>query len=369
MAENNNPKINLYRNIAITFAIFTILLLVTVFAFSYNQASIVISASNETVDLSFNASVKENPTNQELVDQDIVSGYMMIENLSASSTFEVLSTKTIQRSDGIVGRVRIINQGTKDQPLLETTQLESDNGVVVRTNKYVVVPAGGEVLVEVFPKDPELFEDIESGRLTIIKLNPGLQNVVYGLVDEVLTDRPMEKPVLAESDILRAKEVLQNQLLRSMTDTFGTDKFDFKVTETKSEYDIGDQVDQFRLSMSAIGKRLVVNHDQLASLIDRKIDQLELDLEADDFVSENFSYSVIEELDDSIIIKANYQVPVFITTDHPSLQSSQFSGLTKQAAAEYLDSLDMIDGYQILISPYWHDKLPQNSSKIKIVIK
>ena len=51
------PKINLYRNISVTFIVFTAMLLSAVFLFFYSQAVIVITPESQDVNLSFNIKV------------------------------------------------------------------------------------------------------------------------------------------------------------------------------------------------------------------------------------------------------------------------------------------------------------------------
>ena len=198
------PKINLYRNISITFAVFMALLLVAVFLFFSNKATIIIIPNPQKISLSFNLEVKAQPAATELEEKDVVAGQIETYAKAGSGSFGVLSSQTVDSA--IVGQVKIVNNNNRDQTLVRTTQLQAKNGVIVRTNNNVVVPAGGSVEVDVFAKEPASFTRIEPGQLVIIKLNPALQAKIYGLAETALTNDPQEVKVLAESDIKRAKD-------------------------------------------------------------------------------------------------------------------------------------------------------------------
>src|SRR3989344_2642297 len=193
------PKINLYRNISITFAVFMALLLVAVFLFFSNKATIIIIPNPQKISLSFNLEVKAQPAATELEEKDVVAGQIETYAKAGSGSFGVLSSQTVDSA--IVGQGKIVNNNNRDQTLVRTTQLQAKNGVIVRTNNNVVVPAGGSVKVDVFAKEPASFSQIESGQLVIIKLNPSLQDKIYGVVESALTNNPKEVKVLAESDI------------------------------------------------------------------------------------------------------------------------------------------------------------------------
>src|SRR3989344_5411617 len=104
------PKINLYRNISLTFVVFTAMLIAAVFLFFffYRQATIIIPPNEQPVNLSFNVEVKKNPTTDELAEKEVVTGSLASELMEATSTFPILSTQTVESEN--VGRVKITNE-------------------------------------------------------------------------------------------------------------------------------------------------------------------------------------------------------------------------------------------------------------------
>ena len=105
--------------------------MVVVFLFFYNQATIIITSEKRDINLSFNLEIKTEPTADELREKDIIAGSLVNQELDVEGVFDVTVTKTV--SSGLVGRVKLVNGLSKDQPLLKTTQLQAANGVIVRT--------------------------------------------------------------------------------------------------------------------------------------------------------------------------------------------------------------------------------------------
>ncbi|HLD28159.1 MAG TPA: hypothetical protein VJB67_00945 [Patescibacteria group bacterium] len=370
--EKQFPKINLYRNISITFIFLTVILLLAIFLFFYNQASIIIESEPQDMSLSFNVEVKASPTADEINEEDIVAGALIETEKTKEATFDVLSTKTA--SSEFVGKVKIVNNFTRNQPLLETTQLQADNGVIVRTSKQVVVPAGGYVIVDVYPKDPDNFTDIEPGQLTIIKLNASLQDNIYGVTEAVLTNELRDIHVLAESDINRAKDELTQQLTREISSELGLgegEKLALQTVDYSVDQKVGAEIDSFKLKLTVSAKKLEIDNNQLVALIQKKIANFDtngLTIESIDVT--DLDYLILDEsLIDSVLVKINYVVHAKLDENSPILAKSNFVGRSVGEVEDYLYGNDQIKDFKIQLSPYWSKSFPQNENKISIIIK
>ncbi len=366
------PKINLYRNISITFVVFTILLLVAMTMFFSTKASIIITPNTQENNLSFNVEVKANPDINEVQSQDVVAGYLETKLKGGENVFKTLSTKTV--SSDMVGKVTLKNDGKTDQPLLKTTQLQAENGVIVRTNDFVTVPAGGQVEVEVFPKDPESFEPIEPGQLTIIKLNPSLQSVVYGVADRLLTDQPREINVLAQTDIERAKQELNDRLVKELRAEMGLDQQAKLITEIvnyETEPAVGSEVDEFTLKMSVKGQLLKLDEDQLTNLILRKVQVLNLSgLTVNEINISDIDYIIVNQDEaGSVVVKINYELETSLAQDNSLLDETNFLGQSQQAVIDYLSESELIDEVEVLVSPAWRKTLPNSANRIKVYLQ
>jgi hypothetical protein len=365
------PKINLYRNISITFILFTAILLVAVFLFFSNKASILITPNPQEINLSFNLEIKENPTLTEIKEDDVVTGKLITYSKAGSGVFETLSTKTV--STEIVGKVKLVNDSGRDQTLVRTTQLQASNGAIVRTNEHAVVPGRGSVVVDVFAKDPDAFSSISPGNLVIIKLNPSLQDDIYGVSEKLLTDQPREVNILSNSDINRAKDKLSDELLAELVGEVGlseNDNFVLSVKSYNADKEIGAEVDSFTLNAEIDVRVLDVDDQQLADLIVKKVSSLSLSgLEIGKIDIKDIDYIIIEEdLDGSVLVKVNYSISTGINEQNPLLDRANFVGKSSDEVSDILTSQDLVKEVRVLVSPYWRHTLPRQESKIDITI-
>ncbi|MBI5766071.1 hypothetical protein HZA71_02470 [Candidatus Falkowbacteria bacterium] len=366
------PKINLYRNISISFVVFTVMLIFAVVFLFFDNAKIIVQTAAQDVNLSFNVEVKENPTEQELAEKDVISGQEVVREKIGRGEFEVLSTKS--GSPGLVGRVKIVNNYSRNQTLVKTTQLQANNDVIVRTAQLVVVPAGGSIMVDVYPKEPENFADIKPGNLTIIKLAKELQDKIYGVVSTPLTDAPPEIKVLAESDINRAKEKLSARLAEEVRKEFNISDKDGVATEIadfKIDKKIGEETDTFNLEAMVKVKSLEMDQNQLVDLLGRKIKGLNLtDMDVSPIDLANLNYAITEpDFGGNILIKINYILKTKLNANNSIFNKNNFAGKGIGEVRQYFKQFAAIKDVQIFNSPYWKKTLPSQKSKIEIIIQ
>ncbi|MEK7072616.1 MAG: hypothetical protein AAB969_03530 [Patescibacteria group bacterium] len=366
------PKLNLYRNISVTFIVFIIVLLVAIFLFLSSKATIIITPNPQKINLSFNLEVKAEPTAEELSAQDMVAGKIETYIKTGSLVADVLSTQTVD--SGIVGQVKIVNESNKDQALVKTTQLQAENGVIVRTNDNLVVPASSSVNVSVVAKEPTDFKDIDPGKLVIIKLNPALQDKIYAMASKTLNNDPQEVKVIAASDIERAKDQLSQRLIEEIKTEKNIPSNSGLLSRIKSfkvNKKIGDEAEGFNLEMEVEVEALKVNDNQLANLILKKVANLNLSgLTVGQVNISDVEYTIIEDdLDGSVLAKINYSLLAIIDQDNSLLSKSGLVGKKIKDVEELLSNQEVIKEAEILVSPYWTKNMPKQESKINIIIK
>ncbi len=367
------PKVNLYRNIAITFIAVAVVLAVSVCFFSYSKAVITITPDTQNVKLSFNAEVKANPDSEELAEKDIISGYFVSANKTEVGSFNVSTTKMIAKSN-IVGRVKIVNESSKSQTLVKTTQLQSETGVIVRTNQSIVVPAGGSVSVEVFPKEPASFTELEPGTFKIIKLNPALQEKIYGTSEEVLSSEAKEVGVLGTNDINKAKAELSAKMtadFRQEMNLSESEALAVKVIKVKTDKKVGDEATSFNLELTLEIKRLNFEQSQLLALINRKIKNLNISMPPLSKLEPGDLKVVVTDqtVGGPVQIKVDYEFHPKLDVANPVLSRKEMAGKGIEEVKEELESSGVVKEAVIKVSPTWEDKLPNKPERIKIIIK
>jgi len=365
------PRINLYRNISVTFIVFTAMLLSAVFLFFYSQAVIIITPESQDVNLNFNLEVKSSTTPVEAQSQDVISGLFLVKEVQGSSTFPVLSTKTA--SSSVVGTVKIVNNTTHDQALVKTTQLQADNGIIVRTNDSVIVPGGGSVAVDVFPKDPDTFIDVPSGNLRIIKLATSLQDKIFAISDSKLAKNSGEVKVLSQGDINRGQEQLKQQLTKQAKSELGLKEGEAimaTIEQVTTDKKIGQLGDNFNMNMKLKVCYLQMDSAQLTNLINRKIQNSNLSgLKIGSTDMGNLKYSIINFDLNSATVKASYAMKATLTADNDILKKSNFTGKTTDEVKGLLEKTGMAKEVQVSVSPYWKKAMPKDEGRIKVIIR
>jgi len=364
------PRINLYRNISIFFIIFTAMILCAIFLFFYSQGAIIITPEAQEIKLNFNAQVTSS-TAPSPSGSDTVTGILMTKIIEGSSTFDVLSTKTSDNQS--IGSVRIVNESSKPQALVKTTQLQATDGTVVRTSDNITVLAGGSVTVGVYPKDASTFTQVAPGDLKIIKLAASLQDKIYAVADNTLAYGGQEVKIVAQSDINRAKGDLAKQLIAQAKTELGLKDGDgtiAEITEVKTDKNIGDISDKLVVSLKIKLKYLKLDYNSLSNLLQKKVNNSNFSgLSFGALNLDNLSYSLVEANSPaSQSIKISYSLTGYIDATNDLLSKDHFVGKTIDEVKDYLSNSGMVKKVQISVSPYWKKTLPQKASRIKVII-
>lgn len=362
------PKISLYRNISIFFIIFTAMILCAVFLLFYSQGAVIITPEEQDINLNFNARVV--PPGSSTSDAvDAVYGTLQVSEISASTTVDVLSTRTADAKS--IGSVKLVNESSRAQALVRTTQLQAENGTIVRTSEAVTVPAGGSVTVGVYPADEATFSPVNPGRLTIIKLAASLQPQIYAVVDNTLAYSSGEVKVVAQSDINRAKQQLSDQLSAQARGQSGLkpgESISVELTDVTTDKQIGETADKLTVSGKAKVKYFQLDYDSMADLIRKKAQQSSFDgLQVSDLNLDNLQYSITDS-GNSPSIKVSYGLKAVIDASNELLDKSHFTGKTVDEVRDYLAKSGIIKKVEISISPYWKKTLPNKEDRIKVVI-
>ncbi len=336
----------------------------------YSQATIIVTTVAEQREISFDAQVKAAPAADELAEKDVVAGTLIKRQQRGQITINVASTKTVTGTT--VGRVTLVNNSRRDQPLVRTTQLGDTAGVIVRTDAAVVVPAGGKVEVAVYPKEAETFTTIAPGKLTIIKLAPDLQDEIYAESKAELTSAPREVSVITETEVNRARQALSDQLATDARRELGLQPTDplavTLATTTLVGSKIGDEAAQLTLSGAATITSLDVDRASLESLVKRKITQL-TKTDATTHSFDKLAYSFKE--DDGMIatIEIRDTVALELLPNDPLLSVDRYLGKSATDVEQELRASPLVSNVVIQLSPYWRKELPQNPNQVKVELK
>ena len=378
--ENGNinmGKLNLYRNISITFVVFAAMILCALFLTFYSQATIIVTPDPQVVNLNFNAEVRTSSTAEEIKKLDAIRGEISLSEVQATGTFDVLSTKAASGSPGnIVGKVRIKNDGKATQTLVRTTQLQATDGTIVRTDKQVSVPAGGEIEVDVFPKDQATFSKLPAGKLVIIKLPVATQEFVYGQADSELSFKSQEGgeiKFLAESDLNKAKKEIIEKTVAEAISRGGAKNSNIigEIVSFTLDKKLGDETEKFTMNAKIRLKTIKADQMQLAEAVLKRAKNVNQSGSAANAIDpEKVRYAIVNaNSGESYNIKISYPLTTELAEGSEFLAKDNFTGKTKQEIQDYAVKTEAIKEIEAVISPYWRKTTPKDANRIKIIIK
>lgn len=367
------PSTRLYRRIAALFLLLTVAMLAVVLYLATVRAEIRIETLESNVETEFFVSVLEQPQANTDVPGEIVS-----ETVERSKVFEVEGEgeEIPSKAHGVV---TLHNDGSADQPLVATTRLLTEGGVLFRITEAVTVPASGTVQVEARADEAGKQGEIGPSRFTIPGLNAAKQVQIYATSEQamiggmerraIVTDAMLEgahiallKDVETELDT-KWREALSPALdgviilqetLEKRTDTEpGTETGSFTVTTIVKN--TGVYFDRARLQRIAEAK-LQEHVPEGQVLREAHLAEMAVTIDMADVDAGTARLHV--SLGGTAVLKATSDV----------LDRENLMGLSAGDAEVYLENQPTIQNASIELSPFWVRRIPRLRDHIFIEI-
>ncbi len=386
-SSKNEAPVNFYRKIAIGFIVLAGVLVILAAYFVLSRAEIIVALAKEPVSVDFIADLAP-PTLENLNGPSVVipgavtiSGKLTETTVSGSKEYPTTGKKMAEGNVG--GKVTIINNYSKDQPLVATTRLLSPEGILYRLKDRVDVPAGGKVEVEVYADTPsEAAAKLGPSRFTIPGLWAGLQDKIYGQSFAPMHGNNQEIKFVTQTDLDAAyndlTQTLSNQVLESLkTEMESSGEIWGKViikeiNEKKSSLAAEETGDNFTVSLKLKVVGVAFYRKDLENLA---FNQLQAKI-TDDKELTSVDYNGLTFLVEKYDLKngeANLMVHLdgeaTMRADSPIFEKEKFIGLSKEKIIQYLSIYPEIERITIKFSPFWVKKVPQMKSNVEIIIK
>lgn len=369
-----SPHLKLYRRIAVTFVLVTMLMLLAVAYLSFSRATIRVEAAEQPVDASFTADVVLVP-----VEENEVAGRVVSNVFEQSSVREISGTggETVEAKAG--GFVTIYNNHTAAQPLVATTRLLSESGVLFRIDDSVTVPAGGSVLVMAHADQLGASGNIGPTRFTIPGLAASMQETIYAESKEAFTGGVVTLKVVTQEDLDIASSALETEMLTAAMDTlrleageYSGEAFFHEVMERKTDTPPGTEAGSVAVSIKMRVVGVFFDEAELSALAEGKL--YEEVPEGMDLVSvdeASFVYTV-EDYDLEAQI-ANVRVSLTglasLSATSPVLDKDEFLGKSAGEVQTALERSPAVESVEITFTPFWLKIMPTLKDHIKIIIE
>lgn len=138
------------------------------------------------------------------------------ENLTATDA--ITPSASTKVDDFATGTITLYNTNPTEQALANATRLESESGgVIVRIQSKVIIPARGQVDVNVKADQAGVSGNVAPGDWLVPGLKSAKSKVVYGRNETALTGGQKEEGEISDADINTAKTKITTQLTATET--------------------------------------------------------------------------------------------------------------------------------------------------------
>lgn len=366
-ASVRQHKIHFYRQIAFTFIGAALVVLIGLVYFSLSQALIVVKPSLEPVSSEFNVLVKSGTTlTEEGIAATLVSTEVEIEKSSQS---ELLAEGEAQPA---TGKVTLKNTSNNPQPLVATTRLLSESGVLFRLTKAATVPANGEIDADVYADQPGKGGEIAPSRFTIPGLNQTRQQEVYAQSTAAMTGGTKATYRVTKKAIDEAVELAKERVItqaKTQLQAAGTNPESFmaggqwvNITSQAVEPEEGADAQTFTVTIKATVAFVVGNETDLLEIAQKELygtTSLGYELSSSDEGSFKYTIENFDASQKSAQIRVTLSGVRRISTNNPLLDPSNFVGQKPDAVKEQLEADPGIESVEIKLRPFWLRRIPR----------
>jgi hypothetical protein len=370
-----NKSVSLYRKIAIRFAIFAGIIALVVAYFCFTKLTISLDLNKEIVNdnLIFDVYGNEKPS-------DSIRGVKGAISRFESEESGVYPASGVKSSEAqFSGQVTLVNNYSKDQPLIASTRLLSADNKLFRIKKTVNVKAGQSVVVDVYPDASSADMAIAPGRFTIPGLASSLQDKIYAESKAAFAFVGESKKFVQQSDVDAAAADLNNKLLDNVRQSVGSpsgqydsvlysvapaamsvELTDAKVGDEKSEFTvkIKNAVNIISFSSSDIVK-LAIEQKAAAQNKDKSLFEI-------DKSSLKFNVSSYDSVANVANVSADFVLGA--ASDNVSLiDKTKIVNLNEAQLRSYLSTIKEIKGYDLKFFPSFIKRAPGLIDRISVV--
>jgi hypothetical protein len=310
----------------------------------------------------------------------VIPGKIFSKEQTTSRDYQ--STETGWSEGKAKGRIKVVNNYTLRQVLVQKTRFLSADGKLFYLTKGVEIPSGTSRMVTVVAAEAGPEYNIKPTKFSI----PGLlgsprYTAVYAESLEPMSGGYREQvKQVSKDDLQKAEDSLTNELTNALEQDLRTaagslfelpaGAFDHQLLERTFSAKEGDKVEKFSLTLSMASKGFGLKKEELEGLLNYLAKEM---LEQDEEVKENgFAIElIVNKLDfenQKMFLRAKVSVDVLKKVDSQLLRKSLL-GKSIEETENYLSSLSNVEKAKINVSPFWIQRIPQDPKRLDLKIK
>ncbi|MFN7160249.1 MAG: hypothetical protein ACK4NC_01410 [Candidatus Gracilibacteria bacterium] len=388
-----------------TILFFSVLILFTIAFFGLPDAKITIIPKLNATSVETNVTLTGAPTS--LADKQV---HMQQIEVIYEKTFKQPATGGVFKGENAKGKIKIFNRSTKPWPLVTNSRIQTNEGLVYLTKKFVSVPEAkgdtpGTLEVEVEARERDANNQFmgERGNIGPMKFTfPGLsstnQKLIYAESTSPMTggvtnvERFVVKEDVEEANkniIQELKNMAPEYLQSELKKVHGEDET-YKIFQihddrfVQSELvsvgvpkDILNQrIDSFEVQGKMRAKAYYVNQDDLKKImqdyfVNHKLTAREKLLSMDPQSLQFVNIFPSQNSDIKITARMNGLVTFSFDRDNETLIKtiqSNVTGIKREDAEKFIQNLPEVEKVNVSLSPAWQKTLPTIKENIDIEI-
>ena len=274
------------------------------------------------------------------------------------------------------GKVLIYNKQNREQVLIQNTRLLTPEGILFRMKNREVIPANGELEVDVYADEKGTVGNIGPSQFIIPGLSDSLRLMVYAESLSAMDGGLRKVGILTESDLEAAKNSYKEQIKQKFLEDNNIDENNkavaINIGEITSDKKVGDNVDSFVLSANA--EIIIVEFDnkkmneyidkELSGQVDRTVEKF---LRAENKINFDLvAYDIDKGTAEVVVIQ---DAIVTLDANAEKLNIINFAGKKKDEIERYILSIDHVKDVEVKFSPSWMRTAPAVADRIKVVVK
>jgi hypothetical protein len=369
-------SLRLYQHIAVAFVVVTFLLLLSVLYLSVSRATIRVVANPKVITVDTEVEVVTEP-----VADDQVKGIVVQKTLEKNRAFTLPADGATPVEEKAGGYVTLINETNTAQPLVATTRLISQEGILFRLQTPVTVPAKGQVEAFVKADLAGKSGEIGASKFTIPGLSASLQTQIYAVSEAAMTGGVQYVRTLTQTDVDDAVRALAEEIFvqtkQELTEGVDRQQLDGESygIETISQIvdpGVGAEVGTFTVTLEQQITAVYYPKTSIQNYAERLLQQQ---------VATGFRVARVNDqtmrievgevtpADGTAVVSVYLDGLSIIADTAQALDKDRFVGRAPHEVLTLLRSSEAIQDVSVSFTPFWLKRVPTLQDHIKIVIE
>lgn len=370
------PSSAVYRNIAFSFLALTVVVVIGALWVSSVHARVTMKVKKNTANVDAFIDVAKSPEQGQIPGRVVHDVFEKIQEFSVNEQ-SVTSTVSVVR-----GTVKIINNYSRPQTLVEKTRLITTDGRLYRIDKTVTLGVKETVLVMAHSDAAGARYILPTGtKLAIPGLWIDLQKWIYAETVSGFNGGGQTVKVVSAADVTRSQQSLQDAVFQQAKKTLDAKAavgsewsvvYVQKPLDAKSNVSPGQSGDQFLVSVKLDVTAVYYPTKDMEAIIRQRLkDKVPDGRELLDYDPAHVVYKVenVDALNEKARISISAQAASRLTVGSPQISKEALYGLTDEEAKTKLLATDGVESVDIKIRPSWIHKLPSTKDRLDVIVE